>query len=1002
MRTLRKCSLNLIFLITLSLVFLNAKAVEVSCNWFNSWWNSCDSCFSERFYLNQQFDLWDYFNNKSSWKPEVVFSNSSSSVNIQTMWNLSLNNWTTTNISLVSSFSPSWKDRVVVFNPRWLKFTNTPTNRDTVAARAIYTLWYSVWWAKSLNSTWTYTDWVETTTWGSKNLTTTVWSQVWVKYFDLPPQNIHRECQNIYVSWCWDWVKDSVEACDPNDVNKNWWWIWWCSNTCQPITTPTSCLVWSVSWVQNSAISSTTAWLCQPWLTVWNFTSTLSWATTNYAWSCGWIWWWSCNASYTPVITPPTSCVSWWVTWTLTSPITSASSWLCQTWVTVWNFTNTLSWTTTNYSWSCNWVWWWNCNARITPTSCLVWSITWTQSWPISQSTPWLCQLWLAVWNFQAVTNWSVINYTWSCGWVWWWSCNASYSPGWWWTSPCVSWWVTWWQNSAINSSTPWLCISWTTVWNFSSVTNWSVINYTWECNWRTWWNCSASFTSWWWGWWWACTSWWVTWSQNSPISSTTNWLCTPWNVVWNFQSTANWSVINYTWSCSWRTWWNCLASYSSGWWWWNPPGWWWTPPGWWWTPPFCWDWILQRNTQWINEECDFWSWTWANWCTTTCTILKTTPSWGNISITPTWSLLIWHWMNVFANLNSSNISIKNTSTSDIYIDTPLCVYKTNISYNVLSWPSWICSSGDIWYLNRNWWTKSVNLTTSSYIWNTWNLPSWVDYSDAIITTTLQWLNTSNTFLKSDLLVRVAKPSVVTLWWWASILSWNNYSDINNVSSWWFSLLNPTVNKNLILSSLWVNPLSSYVKTSSDVNIITKSKTDWNKDLDRFNDISSNNWVSNITTLPSQKFNWFDDVFTHKWNVSLNAQNISWWNKTYIIEDWDLTINWDITSSSSILFVVKNWKIIIKNTVSNIDAIIINIWWKVEWDSVYTLNKLVINWALYWDVDDLLTKRTYIKDRWAYVDVWTMVNFTSKVFTSPPPLLSKFLWEYSNLDKIPK
>jgi hypothetical protein len=52
---------------------------------------------------------------------------------------------------------------------------------------------------------------------------------------------------------------------------------------------------------------------------------------------------------------------------------------------------------------------------------------------------------------------------------------------------------------------------------------------------------------------------------------------------------------------------------------------------------------------------------------------------------------------------------------------------------------------------------------------------------------------------------------------------------------------------------------------------------------------------------------------------------------------------------------------------------------------------LVINGALYGNVDDLLANRTYIKDRGEYIDVGTNINFTSKVFSSPPPLLSKFL-----------
>jgi hypothetical protein len=361
----------------------------------------------------------------------------------------------------------------------------------------------------------------------------------------------------------------------------------------------------------------------------------------------------------------------------------------------------------------------------------------------------------------------------------------------------------------------------------------------------------------------------------------------------------------------------------------------------------------------------------------------------------------LWHSMSVFWNLPSSNIKIENNSTSDIYIDKKLCAYKKNLSYDVIDWNS-ICSSSVVWRLNRLWWNRQIHIPDTQFIANASNIPNWVDYWESQIITTLEWQQDIDTFLKSVLNIRVAKPSVVTLWWWASLLNWTNFSNINNLSSWWFALLNPVINKNLILSSLWIRPLSSYVKSTSNPVLINISREEWNKELTNFNNINSNLWNITITTLPTNKFNSFDNVFIHKGNVELNAQNISGWNKTYIIENWNLVINWNITSWDNILFVVKNWNIIVKNSVNNIDAILIDIWWNIVWEATSTLNRLVINWALYWNVNDLLWKRTYIKDRWEYVDVWTNVNFTSKIFNSPPPLLFQFLWEYSESKKIPK
>jgi hypothetical protein len=356
--------------------------------------------------------------------------------------------------------------------------------------------------------------------------------------------------------------------------------------------------------------------------------------------------------------------------------------------------------------------------------------------------------------------------------------------------------------------------------------------------------------------------------------------------------------------------------------------------------------------------------------------------------------------MWVFEYLTSNNAYIQNNSTSDIYIDKRLCVYKNWFEYNTMSWTN-VCSSTDIGFLRSDWWRRNLFISDNRFVTDISNMPSNVRYVDWEIITTLKWLQNTSSFLRWVLDVRVARPTVNTIGWWASLLNWTNFSDVNVLSQWWW-VLNPELNKNLILTSLWVNPLSSYTKTITDSKFINKSKTDWVNDLSWFNEKFWSWDSSTINTLPTQKFNWFENVFSHVWNVNLLSKTINWGNKTFIIENWNLNINWNITSDDNILFVVKNWNINIKNNVTKIDAIIINIWWNILAETTSTNNRLVVNGALYWKVDDLLWKRTYIKDRWQYVDVWTNVNFTSKVFTSPPPLLSKFLGEYIEWNKIPK
>lgn len=445
-------------------------------------------------------------------------------------------------------------------------------------------------------------------------------------------------------------------------------------------------------------------------------------------------------------------------------------------------------------------------------------------------------------------------------------------------------------------------------------------------------------------------------------------------------------------------------GSTSSSWWgWWN----------------YCGDGVLQRpNSQWIMEECDFWPnySTWPAWCSLPtanppCKILEDTRPggltdvnntlpWGwTIVLSPGRPLLLWGWMWVFEYLASNNATIQNNSTSDIYIDKRLCVYKQWFPYQSMSGNS-VCSNTNIWYLARNGGVKNLVINDDRFVANISNMPENVTQTDGQIITTLEGLQNTQSFLKSILNVRVAKPTVNTIGWWASLLDGTKFSDVSQLSRDMWPL-NPNLNKNLILTSLWVNPLSSYTKSVTDADLVQKSKDDGITDLSGFTKSFSTGSVQNIHTLPTQKYNGFDTIFTHIWNVHLDTQNILWGNKTYIIEKGDLYINGNITSDDNILFVVKNGNIVIKNTVTQIDAIIINLWGSIQSDT-QTTTRLVVNGALYWDVGDLLAKRTYIKDRGEYIDVWTNVNFTSKVFSSPPPLLSKFLWEYMEGNKIPK
>jgi len=806
----------------------------------------------------------------------------------------------------------------------------------------------------------------------------------------------HKECVYYSVSWCWDWVLETNywETCDPNDPSKIWWWTWGCDATCKPIITPpptptcdnltASPTTWNTpfsstmncSWTNASSYSidcwnwqtiNWANWSCN-YTTAWNYTArcTINWSITSA----------SCAKTITATTVPPPSCNALNINPTAwTAPLTSSFN--CQA-------TNATSYKIEIYNWS----------TLINTINNNTWNYTFNTNW-----------------NYTArcTINWSITS-TWCF-----WNITVSNIP----PPTCQNWWVWLSQLSPISATTTWLCRVWETVWNFSSSTSWNTTNYTWSCNWITWWNCNASYTAWGWYWWFYCTS----------LSAMQNWTTYEFNCRWNHPDQYiiriySWSTLinsinnriwtytfpnnlNYRAQC--YVWPNEVTSdtciLNLGWW-----GWW---SGW----NYCWDWILQRpNSSWVYEECDFGKQNpWPSWCDkNTCDINENTipwwwwntpdentiPWWGNISIIPSWKMVVWDNMKIFS-LIPNQATIRNTSTSYVYIDKKMCVYnKEKTIYEVITWSD-MCSNNILGNIAPNWGYRSMIVPTDRFISNTDILPNNYTYADSEIITTFEWLKNSNSFLRWILEVRVAKPSISTLWWWAWTINAKNISNINKLSSWWFS--NTDINNNLILTSLSENdPLSSFVKTVSWSSVKSSISKEWNK-ISNLKINTDNLNKSNITKLPETKYNWLDNVFIHKWDVNLISQNITWWNKTYII-DWNLTIWWDITSNNNILFVVINWwDIIIKNSVKNIDAILINMYWKVKWETTKTNDKLIINWALYsQDVSDIIAKRTYIKDRWEYIDVGTMINFTSKIFISPPPLLSTFLQDFLNTQKVAK
>lgn len=508
-------------------------------------------------------------------------------------------------------------------------------------------------------------------------------------------------------------------------------------------------------------------------------------------------------------------------------------------------------------------------------------------------------------------------------------------------------------------------------------------------------------------------------------------------NVNWDDTSTStSTSTSSSGWSSSSSSGWSSSSwwSSSSGW---SSSGWssssggsssWWSSS--WWVPTYCWDWSVQRpNSDPILEECDFWtlsscvwdttydpSWNptcWPNWCWMPGTSNACKIGW-DFSLPADWqfifwpndSVIIWAGMNPFESYNLPKPSIINNTSFDYYFD-ELCITKT--IWTSLSWANEQCES--LWLI----WKDGWNYRFSSYpnfVWNTSSLASWT-YWDNILVTTIKhnWVLHDSAYFRWSLNVRVSKPSISTTGWGTSYIS--NTDNISNVSSTVSSSYSDS-NKNFVW--VWVSTwnISSYSDEVRDSTSVSVVSDDWNKYNQSVIGVSNTEWVA-LTTSDNltdfQSYNWIASAFVIKnTNFKVYENTFTWlsWPRTYVIENWNLIIEWDINYSDNIAFVVKWWDIKISNNIVRINWTYITIpksWigWNIESIWWTTTNVLNVYWSLYWKIERLTSDRTFIKQNSSWqLDVWTIVSFGSSVFRSPAPLTSTFINEYMEATKVAK
>ena len=415
-----------------------------------------------------------------------------------------------------------------------------------------------------------------------------------------------------------------------------------------------------------------------------------------------------------------------------------------------------------------------------------------------------------------------------------------------------------------------------------------------------------------------------------------------------------------------------------------------------------CWDGIKWERTDGWFDQCDFGSkLEWPEWCDkNTCKInLLTIPAWGDLVIEyPEINKIVWTWVSVFGNrllgsdpkydpqkvclvnkwertlafepteklvLISKKVNWLQVLGSKIEKEVNITNLINN-SNNLLQPISYDPNAKICFTYNRN------STTTTEYLWTN-------DFWDVKVIATIHQGN--DTALNNDLdwayfarisNIRVARPWIVTTGWWdASYNTNNSTSDIHNVT--W-------TDYNIVWANAW--------NTSSYTATWWNTPTTWSL-------------VSVDTTWYSaswENYNWLDNVYIYKWDTKINWSTpvISWLsNPTTLIVEWDLTIDGNIEPNKNIAVIVKNWDLKIKSNVTKLKWTYIVINWKITWE-VNNTDQLVIKGSLYWDVNDLISKRTYVDwTAWGdTLDVWTILDFNSSVYEDQAPLLSKFLDEY--------
>ena len=411
-----------------------------------------------------------------------------------------------------------------------------------------------------------------------------------------------------------------------------------------------------------------------------------------------------------------------------------------------------------------------------------------------------------------------------------------------------------------------------------------------------------------------------------------------------------------------------------------------------------CWDGIIweRSNNNEIIDECDFGiNLKWPKWCTSNCKIdFKSIPSGWELQIFfPEINKITWDWIKLFWNklLGIEKVILKNTWIRTLaFEDKKLCLNKVNsplypidVIKNFSSTdycieiPDFLQPGREV-KLDLN--SKNPETTIENLVKNDSN-----DFWDVEIIATIN--NFNDTYFAKISRIRVAKP------WISTIGAWNTKYNKTEATAdiWWITEWN---DNNFVGWNIW--NVSSRTESSNEV---TTSNSTVN--------INTNN-----ATHSWNSYNGLDNVFIIDTIDDLNLNtNINWTKlkdlteaTTLIIKN-NATITGDIKNInfSNIAIVVKKGDLKIDSNVTNLEWTFIVIDWNIIWDGNKIDTQLIVKGSLYWDINGLISERTYVDwdlDSNESLNIWTMLDFDSNMYSKPAPLLSDFLSEYTNTNRI--